>query len=209
MHCTLKHDTGNMHLCKSSCPRQLQGNYKMVEQHNLRLSAFSTILIIAQVWIILNFCTGCEEQLLLLLARKARGCWELAAHAETNTLTKHFSKIPQHSATIQGYHGNQIGWGQLESDSEALTWQVRGADGGASSTELYVESHKALSHPMRWANLSVRSQAEEQRAQTKYIYRSFDSLMLFSKFTVMCRAASKSQVKSLNSKSKSSHKPFH
>lgn len=132
-----------MQLCRSSHSKQLWGE-------NGWATSFEVVSILTgprhRVWISLNFLHRMWRASAGLLTTNARGRWERAARAETNT-DEALLEIPQHGATIQGYHGNQIGWGRSESDSEGLTWQVKGTDGGASSTELYVESRKTLTHP--------------------------------------------------------------
>ncbi len=88
---------GNMQLCGSSYSKQLWGEYEAVEQHSLRLSAFS--LVITQVWISLNFLHRMWRASAGLLTTNARGRWEQAACAETNTLTKHFPRF--HNTVLQ------------------------------------------------------------------------------------------------------------
>lgn len=125
------------------------------------------------VWI---FCTGCEEHLLvcwrqmLEVAESRRPVWR------RNTLTKHF---PRFHNTVLQYRVTvvtRLGGARLKSDSEGLTWQVRGTGGGASSTELYVESHKTLTHP--WDEVSSVSGGQRRSRGTRLNTLSFTSLIL-------------------------------
>lgn len=113
---------------RSSYSRQLWGEQKKVKQHSLSLSASGLNQSGFSAQDVKSICWSADDE-----CRSSPGAGKHSDEA--------FPKIPQHSATIKSYRGNQIGWDRYESDSEGLTWQVKGMNGDASSTELCVESH--------------------------------------------------------------------
>lgn len=150
-----------------------------VEQQNFSLSAFSLLLVIAQVWIsefsaqdVKSICWSADDK-----CQRSLGASGPCGDKHSDEA---FPKIPQHSATINRYRGNQIGWDRLESDSEGLTWQVKGTDGSASSTQLYVESHETLTHP--WDEVNSVSGVQKRRKGTRRtFYHSFlGTLLIYS-----------------------------
>lgn len=130
-------------------------------QHSL---CSSSTLGSESVWI---FCTVCEAHLLICYETNARGRWERVAHGHDHS-DEAFPKIPQQSAEIQSYRGNQIGWDcflewhrrfDLKSDGY-LWWCFFCWIIGWVTQDIHT--------PLRGSNVSVRSPEEEQRDQTKY-----------------------------------------
>lgn len=172
-------DMENMQLCRSSYSKTATGwilkwlsNIIWGCQHS-RLSSsslkYESVHFLHRMW----------RSSVGLLTTKARGHLEQAAHAQTNTLTKHFPE----DSTTQCYN-TELPW-KPDWVGPFGEWQQR--------FELTSVGHcwrcfidwiicwvtQDTHTPLRWGNFSVRNPEEDQRGPDKIFYRSFHSLIVF------------------------------